>query len=114
MRLFAATLAAGVAIAAASAQAQTAADYPNRPVRIIVNVTPGGGVDIATRLVAQADLRVERRRYRPAFDCRILHVVDRDENDACSLQGNRARAHRPGGRARGMLHECGPRLERTI
>lgn len=53
MRLLAAALSAGMAIAVASAQAQPAADYPNRPVKIIVNVTPGGGVDIATRLVAQ-------------------------------------------------------------
>src|SRR5215469_12781347 len=36
-----------------TAAAQPAADYPNHPVRIIVNVTPSGGVDIATRLVAQ-------------------------------------------------------------
>jgi tripartite-type tricarboxylate transporter receptor subunit TctC len=53
MRLLAAALATGMAMAAAPAQAQPAADYPNRPVKIIVNVTPGGGVDIATRLVAQ-------------------------------------------------------------
>ena len=28
-------------------------DYPNKPVRIIVNVSPGGGVDTATRIVAK-------------------------------------------------------------
>jgi tripartite-type tricarboxylate transporter receptor subunit TctC len=53
MRRLAKVLAAGLVIAATPAGAQPAADYPNRPVRIIVNVTPGGGVDIATRLVAQ-------------------------------------------------------------
>jgi len=53
MRLLTGALVAGMVIVAAVAQAQLATDYPNRPVRIIVNVTPGGGVDIATRLVAQ-------------------------------------------------------------
>jgi tripartite-type tricarboxylate transporter receptor subunit TctC len=46
-------LALALLITASSAQAQPAADYPSRQVRIIVNVTPGGGVDTATRLVAQ-------------------------------------------------------------
>jgi tripartite-type tricarboxylate transporter receptor subunit TctC len=40
-------------IAAVPSTAQEAANYPNRPVKIIVNVTPGGGVDAATRIVAQ-------------------------------------------------------------
>jgi tripartite-type tricarboxylate transporter receptor subunit TctC len=53
MRFLARIFAAGLFIAATAAQAQPAADYPGRSVRIIVNVTPGGGVDIATRLVAQ-------------------------------------------------------------
>jgi tripartite-type tricarboxylate transporter receptor subunit TctC len=43
----------GLALVAAPAAAQPAGDYPNHSVRIIVNVTPSGGVDIATRLVAQ-------------------------------------------------------------
>ena len=35
------------------ARAQDDAKYPQKPIKIIVNVTPGGGVDAATRIVAQ-------------------------------------------------------------
>ena len=38
-------------LAATAANAQS--DYPNKPVRIVVNVAAGGGVDTATRIVAQ-------------------------------------------------------------
>ncbi|OGA35294.1 MAG: hypothetical protein A3G80_03645 [Betaproteobacteria bacterium RIFCSPLOWO2_12_FULL_62_13b] len=42
------------AIAAlAGAAAVNAADYPERPVKIIVPFTPGGGVDVMTRILAQ-------------------------------------------------------------
>jgi tripartite-type tricarboxylate transporter receptor subunit TctC len=41
---------AAVLLTAASAAAQS--DYPSKPVKIIVNVAPGGGVDTATRIVA--------------------------------------------------------------
>ena len=37
----------------AAAKAQDAADYPNKPVRIIVTVPPGGAVDLVTRMVAE-------------------------------------------------------------
>jgi tripartite-type tricarboxylate transporter receptor subunit TctC len=43
---------AGALLAAAPAAAQSDADYPSKPVKIIVNVAPGGGVDTATRIVA--------------------------------------------------------------
>jgi tripartite-type tricarboxylate transporter receptor subunit TctC len=39
--------------AAAPAQAQSA-DYPNRPIKIIVAVPAGGGVDLSARIVADA------------------------------------------------------------
>jgi tripartite-type tricarboxylate transporter receptor subunit TctC len=38
--------------AAGARGAQSNPDYPNKPVRIIVNVAPGGGVDTATRIIA--------------------------------------------------------------
>src|SRR5262245_66275823 len=38
---------------AAPAMGQSEADYPGKPVKIIVNVAPGGGVDTATRIVAE-------------------------------------------------------------
>src|SRR5262245_65554584 len=52
-------LLATVTIAAAQSGAS---DYPSRPVRIIVNVAPGGGVDTATRIVAQ---RLAERMGQP-------------------------------------------------
>ena len=44
-------IAAALLLAASPATAQTAADYPNKPVRVLVTVPPGGGVDTVTRLV---------------------------------------------------------------
>jgi tripartite-type tricarboxylate transporter receptor subunit TctC len=44
--------AALVAAAPANAQ-QSAADYPNKPVRVIVTVPAGGGVDTVTRIVTE-------------------------------------------------------------
>src|SRR5216684_299794 len=45
--------AAGVLVTAAPANAQdAAADYPNRPIKIVVSVPAGGGVDTVTRMLA--------------------------------------------------------------
>src|SRR5262245_17227919 len=52
MRRLPAIILAG-ALLAALAAAQSEGDYPSRPVKIIVNVAPGGGVDTATRIVAE-------------------------------------------------------------
>ena len=53
--------AAGVLLAVAPAAAQQA-EYPNRPIKIIVCLPPGGGVDTVTRLVAD---RLQRRLGQP-------------------------------------------------
>src|SRR6478736_4203390 len=47
-----AAAAAFVAISPALGQQDPAADYPNRPVKIIVSVPAGGGVDTVTRIFA--------------------------------------------------------------
>jgi tripartite-type tricarboxylate transporter receptor subunit TctC len=47
-----ATVAALVASSSARAQQDAAAEYPNRPVKIIVSVPAGGGVDTVTRIFA--------------------------------------------------------------
>ena len=50
----AALLVLGAVAATATAQAQSpTADYPNRPIRLIVPFSPGGAVDGPTRVVAQ-------------------------------------------------------------
>jgi tripartite-type tricarboxylate transporter receptor subunit TctC len=47
-------LVASIAVAVLlTAPAAAQSDYPNKPVKIIVNVAPGGGVDTAARIVAQ-------------------------------------------------------------
>jgi tripartite-type tricarboxylate transporter receptor subunit TctC len=61
MRRLPAIILAG-ALLAAPAAAQSEADYPSKPVKIIVNVAPGGGVDTATRIVAE---RLRARLRQP-------------------------------------------------
>jgi len=42
-----------LAIASASISFAQAADYPNRPIRMVIPFPPGGGTDVLSRLVAQ-------------------------------------------------------------
>ena len=52
--------------AAAPAQAQSAdaAGYPNKPVKIVVAVPAGGGVDTVTRIVAERLKQIGRASCR--------------------------------------------------
>lgn len=45
--------AAALGVAALPASAQQAADYPNRPIRLVVSAAPGGSSDGAARVIAQ-------------------------------------------------------------
>jgi len=49
----AAALISSLLLLGASASANAADNYPNRPIRIIVSVPAGGGVDTVTRIVAE-------------------------------------------------------------
>src|SRR5262245_44229023 len=46
-------IATGILLAIAPARAQSAGDYPNKPIRVLVTVPAGGGVDTVTRLVTE-------------------------------------------------------------
>jgi tripartite-type tricarboxylate transporter receptor subunit TctC len=52
---------AGLLMIASTAQAQS--DYPNRPVRIVVPVAPGGGVDTLARIYAQHMSKVTGQQF---------------------------------------------------
>ncbi len=52
-RIVAPIVAAVALLAAAPAYAQSAADYPNKPVKVVVTVPAGGGVDTVTRIVTE-------------------------------------------------------------
>lgn len=47
------TLATSLLATAALAQTNSAANYPNKPVRIVVAVAPGGGIDTAARILTE-------------------------------------------------------------
>ena len=57
-----AAVASCIATPAALGQGDPAADYPNRPVKIIVSVPAGGGVDTVTRIFAA---RLQQRLGQP-------------------------------------------------
>jgi tripartite-type tricarboxylate transporter receptor subunit TctC len=57
-----ASAAALLALSPARGQQDPAADYPNRPVKIIVSVPAGGGVDTVTRILAA---RLQQRLGQP-------------------------------------------------
>ena len=52
MRTVLALLSSALLFASSAFAQNTAGDFPNRPIRIIVCVPAGGGVDTVTRIVA--------------------------------------------------------------
>ena len=53
MRTFIAGVSAALLIASGALAQDPAADYPNRPIKIVVCVPAGGGVDTVARIVAE-------------------------------------------------------------
>lgn len=53
-RLWISVLASVAALCASAAQAQQAAAFPSKPVRMVVGFAPGGAADVMARIIAQA------------------------------------------------------------
>ena len=69
-RTFAAIgISAALLVAPFAAYAQ--ADYPNRPVKLIVGFAPGGSTDLAARILAQAlsEQQMPRSKWRTTRRC---------------------------------------------
>ncbi len=47
------TCLAAACLAAPALAEEKAADYPNRPIRVVIGIAPGGGLDTTTRIAAQ-------------------------------------------------------------
>src|SRR5687767_1937479 len=62
MSKYLALLATAALLAASPANSQGAADYPNRPIKVVVTVPAGGGVDTVTRMVTD---RMRQRLGQP-------------------------------------------------
>ena len=52
-RLGAIALGSALALASLSGLAQAQANYPDKPIRLVVPYTPGGGADTNSRMLAQ-------------------------------------------------------------
>ncbi|MBC7779466.1 MAG: tripartite tricarboxylate transporter substrate binding protein [Proteobacteria bacterium] len=77
---------AGVAVA----QVTRGADYPDRPVRVVVPYTPGGGTDLVARMIAQKLTEATAQPFvvdnRPAVDGVVgTEIVAKSQPDGYTL-----------------------------
>ena len=76
----------------APAAAQSAADYPNKPIRIVVSVPAGGGVDLSARIIANH----LQHAVGPAGDGREPHRRQRQHRRRSGVARGAGRLHAAG------------------
>ena len=74
---------------------KSAEDYPNKPVRVLVTVPAGGGVDTVTRLVTAADVREARPGLRRREPRRRRRQHRRRSGLQCDHDGYQLMASQP-------------------